>query len=413
MLSELFYKDYKEMNFGFAVIKSRQQQHDFGSRAMTNNMNRRLPLTIVKEVLYRDDFVAVSAETISIVINPNYHDKGFKRSDLDITAMACRQFHGPEAVCLFDGGILVAEAKYQTPRLVLMPLIEDIVCEHLRFAYSPAIDKFVPMGFYSGQTSVYGLSGDERQVCAGLSYLTVFQLLLGSARTCILTLLEYWKVYQDFEALGLTYAVDSLRHPQFVELLDTIIPVNQLLVHGSTSSNKNNKHEIQLLEPLPSARPALIRAVDVDFHTSLPRKLHSADTYCDPSLWRYWSPDPVAANTSRTTWDQEADAIVHVATRGHIFVMNQTSLDLKVRIDESTKILTFRPIYNEIPDIKYEAIPVGNWIELTVLPRMFPCLFRQIGVCTLLLLTRAQLLSSVYGSDMDVLKRNRFGIVEM
>ena len=248
-----------------------------------------------------------------------------------------------------------------------MPLIEDIVSEHLRFAYSPVIKKFVSMGFYSGQSSVYGPPGTEHNVCAGLSYLNVERLLFRSMQTSMLTLPAYWKVYQHFESCGLTYAMDSLRHPQFVELLDTIIFDNQRLIHASTSSNKNNKQKIQLPTPIPSARPALIRARDGDLHTGLPSKLHSADIYDDPSLWRYWSPDPIPS----TSVVSEVDTPTYVATRGHIFVMNQTSLDLKVRIDESTQSLTFRPIYNDIPDIRYKVSPDGNWIRLAVFPRLF------------------------------------------
>jgi hypothetical protein len=373
---ELFYKDYKETNFGFAVIKSRRQQYDFSRLAASNNISRRIPLTIAKEVLYHKDFVAARAETILIVVNPNYHDKGFKAAFMDVIAKAWRQLHGPNAVRLVEEGVLVTGTNYQTPRLLLMPLVEDIVQEHLRFAYAPAINKFLSMGFYSGQSSAYGLLGDERHVCSGLSYLQVSRLLCGSARTSMLTLPEYWRVYQDFERLGLTYAVDSLRHPQYVELLDTVIPSSHRLIHGSTSSSKDIRQlEIQLAEPLASARPALIRAVDGDFHTGLPRKLHSADTYGDPSLWRYWSPDSDSmAAAAVQEGHNHASPIIHVATRGHIFVMNQTSLDLKVRIDEATHFLTFRPVYNDVPDIKYETVARGSWIELTVRPRLFPLL---------------------------------------
>ncbi|OAG41893.1 hypothetical protein AYO21_03896 [Fonsecaea monophora] len=366
---ELFYKDYKETNFGFAVIKSRQA---LGSQihalATTNNTNHHLPLTIVKEVLYRDGFVAVKSETILIVSNPEYHDKGFTRSVLDVVALACRQFHGTEAVSLFDKGVLVAEAKYQTPRLLLMPLIEDIVTEHLRFAYSPALDKFMSIGFYSGQAKTYSIPGEDQIVFAGLSYTNVAQFLSDSVRMSILTLPEYWKVYQDFEARGLTYAITSLQCPRFVEVLDTLILDSHRLVHGAISSNKDNKKEIQLAHPIQSARPALIRAEDGDLVTGLPRKLYSADTYGDSSLWRYWTPDTPPSPSDHNLGVQESPT---VATRGHIFVMNQTCLDLKVHVNESTQFLTFRPIYDDIAEIRYVVEPAESWIRLKMLPRLF------------------------------------------
>jgi len=51
--------------------------------------------------------------------------------------------------------------------------------------------------------------------------------------------------------------------------------------------------------------------------------------------------------------------------------MNQTSLDLKAQVTESTQSLTFRPVYDYIPDIRDEVRPDGNWIRLTVFPRLF------------------------------------------
>ena len=93
--------------------------------------------------------------------------------------------------------------------------------------------------------------------------------------------------------------------------------------------------------PSESAHPALIRPADGDKVTGIPKKIFSPDSYGDSSLWRYWSPD----------------AAENVATRGHIFIMNQSCIDLKVRPNERTANLTFRPIYRDIPDIKWTKVP--------------------------------------------------------
>ena len=87
----------------------------------------------------------------------------------------------------------------------------------------------------------------------------------------------------------------------------------------------------------------------------LPKTIFSADTFGDPESWRYWAPD-----TDLT-----------VATRGHIFLLDQTSLDLKIHPDESHSNMGFRPVYDTIPDIKYRLVEENSWVKVEVTPRRF------------------------------------------
>jgi len=53
--------------------------------------------------------------------------------------------------------------------------------------------------------------------------------------------------------------------------------------------------------------------------------------------------------------------------------MDQTSIDLKIRPDEKTTDLTFRPVYRDIPQSRYRITPdiEGRWVRLLVNPRLF------------------------------------------
>ena len=54
------------------------------------------------------------------------------------------------------------------------------------------------------------------------------------------------------------------------------------------------------------------------------------------------------------------------------FVLDRTSLDLKISPCEKTSQLTFRPIYRDIPDLKYTVRHGENGeFEVQVVPRLF------------------------------------------
>jgi len=347
-VEELFFRDYRQTLFGFAVIKCNKSQ-DYMAIALSNNMKSHLPLTVVKEVVYAENFGRIQSETILLVTNPTFHDKGFKKALRETVAAACRQFHGEGSVVAEKDIIILQDIESQTPRLLLMPLIQTIVKEHMRFTYASSIDRYVSLGFFGGSQELYGSPGDENFVKTGLSFLDVKALLKDNKHTSFLTLPEYWRVYHEMERNDNISALQSLQHDRYVELLDTLISQSKTIGNGSNSPEHVS---------LKTARPALIRAKEGDENTGIPTVLYNPDKYGDSTLWRYWSPD-LAEN---------------VATRGHIFVMNQTCIDLKVRPEERTKQLTFRPLYIDIPDIHIRLEPDPDserWIKVIVSPRLF------------------------------------------
>lgn len=344
--SDLFMADYKQRLYGFAVIKTRKLA-SFEKRAKANNIERHLPLTVLKQVLYDSQFQSVLEESITMYFNDNFYDKGFRDAIMHVTRAACEAFHGARHVTSNKNQIKVSGVPHQTPRLLLAPLLEGIVAEHLRFFHSKAVGMYVACGFYTDVEGDYSSTTTNPPPTTRVSFDNAKTLLSGKVSTSWLTLPQYWQVYRECEALGDMITLKSLRDPKYVELLNTVICSRQDVIHEDRKPTRPT-----ILE----AKPALIRPQDVDSKSGLPTRLVSPDTYGENSLWRYWSPDR----------DE------NVATRGHIFVMDQTCIDLKIMRHERTQQLTFRPIYRDIPKIKYTvSSDGGSWVKIEVFPRLF------------------------------------------
>jgi len=167
--------------YGFAVVKSTVSQ-DFFQTALTNTLHYSFPLTVVKEVVYAKDFTGLVSEKIILVLNPNFHDKGFKDALIHVVEAACKAFHGNDCVTTSNVKIILRGIQSQTPRLLLMPLIEEIVKEYFRFVYAFRIDKYISLGFLSEGHGLYGSPGEENVVHTGISYVDAKLMLQRSKK---------------------------------------------------------------------------------------------------------------------------------------------------------------------------------------------------------------------------------------
>lgn len=341
-----FMNDYKETLFGFAVIKA-TERGCFGARAEANNRDNHLPLTIVKQVVYNSQFDTVLCETISLYFNEDYHDKGFRAAIIDVVTKACQAFHGSDHVSVSGTEVEVTNVSHQTPRLLLGPLLEDIVSEHLKFFYSKAIGMYVSCGFLN-QTEGPRVTQETQSTAptTGISFEDATSFLSQSTNTAFPSLYQYWQVYRECIDLKHKVMLRSLRDRRYVELLNTVIRNHKEVTHGPDGV----PFPVDIIE----AKPALIRPDSIDEKTGFPTALASPDNYGDPSLWRYWS----------------TDREENVATRGHIFIMDQTCIDLKIGRHEATRYLTFRPLYHDIMNLKYEIVSDGgSWVTVNIFPR--------------------------------------------
>lgn len=241
----------------------------------------------------------------------------------------------------------MTEIPTQTPRPWLTPLIKKIVQEHLKFYYSPILHCYISSGFYSGETELYESTPNDDEniadnpVKSNISYNEVKEILRSSENTSFMTLQEFWTVYHELINAKGSYFLKKLRDKNYVEILDTMI-VDKKITLISQENVPETFH-------VPIATPGLLDPLQINLKTGLPAKVLHPNQYDDPTLWRYWSPD----------------SSVNVATRGHIFVLDRSAIDLKVRPDDKTARLTFRPMYKCIPNLKYEVTKVRAEGEIT------------------------------------------------
>lgn len=305
MRGDPFIMDYKQGHYGFSVIKT-QVAASYASQARNNNIKQHLPMTIVKQVVYDDEFRSILQEKISVYFNKCFHDKGFKKAIMDTTRKACEALHGSDHVSATRYEIEIMNVPHQTPRLLLAPLLEILVREHLRFYFSKSLEMYVSCGFYTQEQGDYAQFDEKPDTKTGISFEDVKALLYRKTETSFMSLPQYWKVYQECESFKDTVTLRSLR-----ELLDTSI-------HRCSEVQNCDGRPIRPV--IVEAKLALIRPQDINAKTGLPERLVSPDTYSNNNLWRGWSPDQTE----------------NVATQNHIFVMDQTCIDLKIGRKETT-----------------------------------------------------------------------------
>ncbi|CAH0036031.1 unnamed protein product [Clonostachys rhizophaga] len=253
----------------------------YASQAKANNKSRNLPLTVVKQIIYNTQFDRVVQEKISMFFNDRFHDKGFRSAILNIVKSARTAMHGYHHVSCKGNDVVITDVPHQTPRLLLAPLLEGIVREHLRFFRAKSIGMYVSCGFYTNEQGDYGQVNKEPSVKTGITFNEVKALLAeGSPETSLMTLPQYWKVYRECLELNDSVTLKSLQDSDHVELLDTVF------YHCSSVKHGNQKQPTQ--QSILMARPSLIRPDDINLKTGLPDRLTSPDNYGDTELWRYW-----------------------------------------------------------------------------------------------------------------------------
>ena len=371
----LFNRDYKQSHplLGFSVVKQSEFYSEKGDclkpeilqsiieEAQQNNLTNSLPLTLIKVVDYEQNAINVNCEEIVFVFNDAWFDKGFRNAIKKVILKTFEVYHNNSAAQILstDQSVRVIKPQVQLPRLILSPLLMPLIDEQGKFFYSSSLKAYVSRGFYDGCKKAYKESYSNKFRGKWHNHISFFDmkiLLKGCLNTKVLTLEEYWQVYGEASNQSDHNMLKSLRDSNFVELLDTYIYNKEYLINNVSKGSVVTDVDIDGMEKTSflKAHPGLIKPLEID-KSGLPNRIYSPDNYGDKSLWRYWSPDTTHS----------------VACRGHIFLLNQTSLDLKIPPHEKHENMGFRPVYKDIPDIVYSLQETENWLELNILPRAY------------------------------------------
>ncbi|MFA6089118.1 MAG: hypothetical protein WC755_04605 [Candidatus Woesearchaeota archaeon] len=354
----LFKRDYKEdWGFGFAVVKVKHVFDKSGNvlkkqliskildLANKNNIEKNLPLTIIRITDYEDDNDTVNRERVYLTFNKNSTSE-FIKAIFDVL----------ENHVLFEFGNnskfkLKKTAQFiefwgtglQLSRKKTAPILEPVVKAFNEYFYSPSIKLWIKRDFLKATSLVktsmkkvrLKISKDNNN---RINYITYPEAkkLLGSLSYSMLSLREYWLVLNDAKKIKDIQMIKSLQGSNFVEFLDTIIKnKNCAIEHPKLEYSKLKGYLTTGKEKkvfIPKGNPGLIHPKDIDLNSGIPKIVRKPNEYGNPELWRYWEPDSNFV----------------IPTRSYIFVLKQPCFDGKFHIDDSFPNLGIRPCSKKV-----------------------------------------------------------------
>ena len=247
------------------------------------------------------------------------------------------EFKGRAEIQSGDNFVDFGRVGDQLSRKVTAPFFEPVVEAFNRFYFSPETGLYAQRDFakldertkQAAEELGLELSHDKEGRLNNITYHEA-RALLDKLGYTIMSLSEYWKILSEAAASHDEQMMAHLRCPGFVEFLDTVILDGKYIIdHPKISKTREGySYEGERKEvEIPEALPGLIYPEDIDAATGFPRAARDPRQYGDKRLWRYWSPD----------------APVCIATRGHIFLINQSSFDTKIHPDDALPNLGIRP----------------------------------------------------------------------
>lgn len=362
-VDRIFYRDYKEDwgVFGYSVVKVKNlfdkngevNKVDLISKlielAIENNKKNNFSVTVVKIVDYNEDNESVNRERMYFIFN-NSATKEFKDTLLKFSERLIKnEFKSKCNTIMGDNFIEYWGSGKQLSRKFTAPYFEPIIRAYNQYFYSPSTKLYVKREFMKkskaiesiGYSSNIKLSYDNKDRLNLISFQDA-KKLLSQLGQVMMSLHDYWLVLKDAYDLNDTQMTSHLRSKDFVEFLDTVFLDNKFIINNPTFGKKEElvgeKQEVKIIDGFP----ALISKDDIDFKTGLPCRVQDANQYADKELWRYWSPD----------------ADICIATRGHIFLLNQSAVDTKIHFDDRLPNLGIRQCcYKvDIPKIEIKEI---------------------------------------------------------
>lgn len=381
----LFKRDYKEdwSFFGFAVAKVKRTFDNEGrvlkkdllkrltELAKRNNTNKNFPLTLIKVVDYKDDNEIINRERIYLIFNKGVFPE-FRKTMFDlILAIINHTFKDKASIKKTDKFVEFSGIRDQLSRKKTAPLLEPIVVAFNEYFHSPTTGLYIKRDFLKATQKVKDaakkcgikLSWDTEKKINNITYGEAMRLLEYLDFTAM-SLKEYWQVLKDAQEICDRQMINHLQSSGFVEFLHTVIEDCEFLIEKPKISSIQSKYKYEgvtvvinynykgrkFKTQVPDGKPGLIYTKEINLETGLPRIVHSPDIYKDPLVWRYWSPD----------------AEKNVATRGHIFLLKQAALDLKIHLSEALPCLGIRPCCKKVDLPKVEIIQDKKEISVVV-----------------------------------------------
>lgn len=350
---KLYRRDYKHYyGFGFSVLKvtdmiDKPELDEWLemviSLAKEDNIRNNDYFTIVKLVDYEAGGLQVNKERLYCVWNNKENPYLIEKlQELIYKVVQC---------CMPDGNIErnehyieISNTGKQLSRKQIVPAIEALVSCCGQFSYIDKLGKWVAKDFLKVNRAVKSFYPEvftdaKGRVC-NISFVKAKELLenLGMG---MLSLKEYWQVYEEANKKQDSALLSSLVDKDFLEFLDTCcidgVLVHSPVINGSQVLMSDDTFKVEILY----ANPGLISPAYIDKVTGLPNCIFNAANYHDKSLWRYWSP---------------LSDKIYVFSRSYIFLLQQPCLDAKSTPEESFVNVGIRPIRdsNLKVDVKIE-----------------------------------------------------------
>ncbi len=356
----LFGRDYKEdWGFGFAVAKIK---HGFGEEgkeikgklikkavdlAKQNNIDKNLPLTVLRITDYKEDNINVNRERVYLVFNKE-SSKEFKSAIFDLLEKIVKFEFGNVNIKTTKEFIEFWGTGMQLSRKKTAPILEPIVKVFNEYFYSLSNKLWIKRDFLKKSRNVRDsekelrlkVSFDEMERVNYLTYPEA-KLLTEKLGFSILTLKEYWLTLNDAKKIKDIQMINSLQGSNFVEFLDTVFKNYNIMIEHPRIIKNNEKYSFEGKKVeviIPKGKPGLIHPDQIDLKTGIPKKVGSPSEYGNPDLWRYWEPD--------------SDLVI--PTRSYIFLLKQPCWDGKFHINDSFPNLGIRPCCKKliIPEVK-------------------------------------------------------------
>ncbi|MDP3882019.1 MAG: DHH family phosphoesterase [Nanoarchaeota archaeon] len=349
----LFRRDYKEdWGFGFAVAKIKRgfskqgrvlKQNLFDKavgHAKNNNIEKNLPLTILRITDYEEDNSTVNRERIYTIFNSDA-SKEFKNAVINAMTSLIKFEFGKIKIKKNREYIEFWGTGMQLSRKKTAPILEPIVRAFNEYFYSPSIKKYIKRDFLQKNPLVKDaaskikleLSTDLHQRINYITYPEA-KMLGNKLGFSMLSLKEYWLSLEDAVKIKDIQMIDSLQGSNFVEFWDSAIINKKVCIDHPKIVLKNKSYQItgkKKKVSLPYASPGLTHPKYIDKVTGIPKKILPPNNYGNPELWRYWAPD----------------ANLVIPTRSYIFLLKQPCWDGKVHIEDSFPNLGIRPCYTK------------------------------------------------------------------